>query len=220
MNRFSHLARQALLLPGFGSSRSYWDRRYRLGGNSGDGSYGALAEFKANVINELVRIERIASVIEYGCGDGNQLTYAAYPHYLGFDISRSAVENCRERFKNDSTKTFLWLDPNTTNLGHFAQADLTLSLDVIYHLVEDDVYRRYLDTLFATSRRLVVVYSSDSTESQTAPHVRHRQVTRDIAAWYPPFRLRRTIENRFPEKSPCRFFIYEQAEKLRAADHP
>src|SRR5437899_4317923 len=58
--------------------------------NSGLGSYDKLAEFKAEVLNGFVKENTIKSVIEYGCGDGNQLKFAEYPSYLGFDVSVKA----------------------------------------------------------------------------------------------------------------------------------
>ena len=74
----------------FRHSAQYWDDRYRLAGNSGAGSYGRLADFKANVLNEFVAREKIASVVEFGCGDGNQLSLSRYPRYTGFDVSEHA----------------------------------------------------------------------------------------------------------------------------------
>src|ERR1700689_4886366 len=68
-------------------SPSYWDSRYAGGGNSGDGSYGNLAKFKASVLNQFVAENRIASVVEFGCGDGNQVSLAEYPRYVGIDVS-------------------------------------------------------------------------------------------------------------------------------------
>ena len=53
---------------------SYWENRYKNNGNSGAGSYGRLAEFKADVINNFIAENKITSVIEFGCGDGNQLS--------------------------------------------------------------------------------------------------------------------------------------------------
>ena len=55
------------------NSASYWDSRYVSGGTSGAGSYGHLAEFKANVLNTFVANRNIKLVIEFGFGDGNQL---------------------------------------------------------------------------------------------------------------------------------------------------
>src|SRR3989339_1402077 len=67
---------------------SFWEARYRSGGDSGLGSFGRLAQFKADVLNDFVRQAGIASIIEFGCGDGNQLRLAAYPSYVGLDVSR------------------------------------------------------------------------------------------------------------------------------------
>ena len=78
-------------------SRKYWEDRYHQGGNSGAGSYGRLGQFKANVLNAFVSEWDIRSVIEWGCGDGHQLSLADYPEYLGIDISEKAVEICRKK---------------------------------------------------------------------------------------------------------------------------
>lgn len=68
------------------------------GGNSGVGSYGMFAEFKAGVINDFVSMNNIQSVVEFGCGDGNQLKLANYPIYKGYDVSKAAVASCRKLF--------------------------------------------------------------------------------------------------------------------------
>ena len=54
-----------------GGSEAYWKRRYEVGGNSGSGSYGQFAEFKADVLNSVVAEHTVGSVIEFGCGYGN-----------------------------------------------------------------------------------------------------------------------------------------------------
>ena len=53
----------------FSGSLSYWEERYSTGGNSGVGSYGKFAEFKATTLNEFVAKHNLRSVIEFGCGD-------------------------------------------------------------------------------------------------------------------------------------------------------
>lgn len=45
-------------------------------------------------------------------------------------------------------------------------ADLSLSLDVIYHLVEDEVFETYINTLFKSARRYVIIYSSNSDDNE------------------------------------------------------
>lgn len=208
---FMQFARHAGLALSFRSSGSYWERRYRAGLTSGLGSYGDLARFKAEILNGFVRSRGVRSVIEFGCGDGNQLGLADYPSYLGLDVSAKAIDLCHARFAGDRTKSFLWHDPRRmVNLQNFVTADLTLSLDVIYHLVEDAAYLSYLDNLFSTARRFVILYSSDGDDASSVAHVRHRRFTIDVERAYPEFRLTDRIENRYPEQSFCSFFFYEK----------
>jgi len=54
-------------------SGSYWEDRYATGDDSGLGSYDELARYKAQIINEFVREKQVDSVVDFGCGDGNQL---------------------------------------------------------------------------------------------------------------------------------------------------
>jgi len=71
----------------FRGSDTYWTSRYTRGKDSGSGSYGKFAAFKAGVLNDFIRENAIESVIEFGCGDGNQLGLMECPRYLGYDIS-------------------------------------------------------------------------------------------------------------------------------------
>ena len=129
----------------FEGSQHYWAARYAQGGTSGAGSYGRLAEFKAEVLNDFVRENDIRTVVEHGCGDGNQLALAAYPRYLGLDVTTEAVALCRSRFARDATKEF-----RTLSEYGGERAEVALSLDVIFHLVEDHVSKR---TCIGSSRR-------------------------------------------------------------------
>ena len=179
----------------FRGSSTYWEERYRDGGNSGAGSYGRLAEFKAEVLNDFVAREVIQSIVELGCGDGAQLELARYPAYVGIDVATSSVALCRARFAEDKTKLFYHTAELPPDLGRF---DLALSLDVIYHLVEDSVFEAYMRQLFALSRRYVVIYASNQAQATASPHVRHRQFTRWVAAQQPGWQLHGFIPNRYP----------------------
>lgn len=92
----------------FQGSTDYWERRYVTGGTSGAGSYGAMADVKAAFLNRFVAEHKVQSVIEFGCGDGNQLALANYPSYIGLDVSRTALDRCLTRFAADPTKSFAW----------------------------------------------------------------------------------------------------------------
>lgn len=195
---------------GFTSSGNYWERRYRKGGTSGSGSDGRLAKFKAEFLNSFVVENKITSVVEFGCGDGLQLSLAKYPKYLGLDVSASAIEQCRRKFARDNTKTFALVGGTDPGVH-----DLALSLDVIFHLVEEGVFELYMDSLFKASRAFVIIYSSDSDEWAPEPHVKHRKFSRWIEANRPNWKLRETAPNPFPydqsdsdRTSFANFYIY------------
>ncbi|MFN3598050.1 MAG: class I SAM-dependent methyltransferase [Rubricoccaceae bacterium] len=196
-------------------SHAYWEARYATGGTSGPGSYGDLARWKAETLNALVAQERVESVVEFGCGDGAQLALADYPRYLGLDISPTVVARCRTRFAGDPTRQFEVYAPGAES-PPVPVADLALSLDVIYHLIEDDVFERYMRDLFASARRLVAIYSSNDERADPAPHVRHRIFTTWVATHAPAWRLYAHVRNPHAGRTdlgraaPLDFCIYER----------
>ncbi|MGO9597077.1 MAG: class I SAM-dependent methyltransferase [Isosphaeraceae bacterium] len=191
MQRAAELIRKQ---PAFLTSAQYWEDRYRLGGNSGAGSYNRLARFKSEVLNDFVRRTQINSVIEFGCGDGAQVELAEYPRYIGVDVSITAIDMCCQRYRNDPSKTFF----TTDMLPPDAAADLALSLDVIYHLVEDPVFDAYMHRLFNAARHFVAIYSSNEDNMWPAKHVRHRKFTQWIERNRPDWTLMEFIKNKYP----------------------
>lgn len=191
----------------FQDSISYWEERYASGGTSGKGSYGELAKFKAKVLNEFVLNNRVKNIIEYGCGDGNQLKLAVYPSYVGFDVSITAINHCRNLFIDDPTKRFELITDYKDE-----KAELTLSLDVIYHLVEDSVYQQYMTRLFNSSERFVIIYSNDvdGGRYQAKPHVKFRKFSDWIQSNAPDWELKEKIPNPHVHESPADFFIYSK----------
>jgi SAM-dependent methyltransferase len=195
----------------FSRSADYWERRYAGGGSSGAGSYGPVAAFKSDVLNRFVAEHAVRSVLEFGCGDGNQLTLSAYPRYTGLDVSRSALGRCITRFADDESKSFLLYDPAAFVNRGAIQADLTMSLDVILHLVENDVFETHLRQLFEASTRYVVIFSSNEDGAPSEPHVKHRAFTRWIELHQPGWTLARRVAN--PHKGPdslADFYMYSR----------
>ncbi len=213
-----HRSARRRLFPG---SLTYWEQRYAQGGTSGPGSQDTLARFKAEVLNRFVAENDVASVVEFGCGDGRQLELAEYPRYLGLDVSPAGLRCAAARFAGDSTKSFLTFSPKLfSDPAGFLRADLALSLDVIYHLVEDDLYDLHLSQVFGAAGRFVVLYTSDSdtmaARGHIPPHVRHRPVARDVVERFPRWRLRERVGNRYPctdstrpDTSFADFLVYE-----------
>ena len=201
----------------FGNSRRYWEQRYAQGGTSGAGSYGRLALFKAEFLNDFVERRGIRSVVEFGSGDGHQLSLARYPSYVGFDVAPTAIELCTKRFAGDSSKRFV-LHDSQHDPAPAKLADLALSLDVIYHLVEDEVFDAYMRHLFAAAKRYVIVYASNEEAPSPAPHVRHRRFTDWVERHEPAWHVESHTANRYPptltdgeETSFADFFVFAPA---------
>ena len=181
------------------TSAAYWESRYKRGGTSGGGSYGRLAEFKAEVLNAFVEKQQIASVIEFGCGDGNQLQYARYPAYVGLDVSRDAIHRCADRFRDDPTKSFFLYVPDCfVDRTRVFCADLAVSLDVLFHLVEDKTFELYLQHFFQSAARYAIIYSSNEDRPQVSLHERHRRFIDYVAEKFPEWLLVDTVKNRYP----------------------
>lgn len=200
----------------FESSENYWKERYQKGGNSGEGSYNKFAIFKSDTINEFISKNSISSAIEHGCGDGNQLGLLRIPFYTGIDISHEAIELCKEKYKNDSSKSFFTLDENPNR-----NAEMGISLDVIYHLVEEGTYHNYLNSLFDSSSRYVVIYSSntDIQDRYQGKHVHHRKFTDWVEKNRPEWTLIGIKKNIYPysgddtKGSFADFYFFGKIEK-------
>ena len=162
----------------------------------------------------MIRDHGIRSAIEFGCGDGNQLSLIWYPSYIGLDISASAIIRCIEKFRNDATKSFFVYDPAAfRDAGGIFRSDLALSLDVIYHIVSDSIFESYMMHLCGAAARTLIVYSTDTDEVES-DHIRHRAFTKWMATNQPAFSLRRVIPNPHagvgPQQSNAAFFCFDR----------
>jgi len=191
------------------NSATYWEKRYKTGKDSGIGSRDAVAQFKANTINDFVKAHEIRTVVDLGCGDGNQLRNFQILSYIGFDISPSAIKLCKEKFKDDSSKKFFIYDHKVFIEEHKKlKAELALSLDVLYHLVEDEVYQDYLKRLFTLAEKFVIIYST--LKEGKGYHICHRLFIKDVYKLFPEWTLIRILKNRFTTVSGADFYFYER----------
>lgn len=195
------------------SSKKYWENRYAAGGNSGEGSYDKLAKFKADFLNKFITTNHINRVVEFGCGDGNQLSLANYPEYIGLDVSSTIIQKIANNFLGDETKSFFLYNADCfqDNLG-VVSGDLTLSLDVIYHLIEDDVYQSYMLHLFNSSNKYVIIYSTDF-DQLSSQHVKHRKFSDWISKNRKMWKLSEQADNQHPRLSKAKFFVFERIDE-------
>lgn len=214
---YMHMVGRRLLR--FERSDQYWEDRYRMGKTSGSGSYGRLAQFKADFLNDFVKKNGISTVVEFGCGDGAQLELFNFLNYIGFDVSKTAINVCTQKFTDNPSYEFHLVGSELYN--NLQPVDLALSLDVIFHLVEGEVFDRYMWKLFSSSKQYVVIYAYDFERSYSAPHERGRNFTRWVEENAPNWGLTEKVPNRYPydatdsdNTSQSEFFVYEYRIKV------
>jgi len=207
----------------FRNSEAYWEWRYARGRTSGVGSYGHLAKGKAEFLNDFVRMHGIRSVVEFGCGDGNQLSLADYPNYVGLDVSRTAVQLCVRRFADDPTKSFYLYDSDCfADNARLFTADLALSLDVVQHLTDDKAFNAHMMDLFAAGTHFIVIYGSNEQIFDIAPHVQNHLFSRWVDENCPDWSLVQVVTGPRPEPNNKDFFVYERiaASGFKLAETP
>lgn len=156
-------------LPKFGPV--YWDRRFSDGVGPGSGSEGEAAVRKADYINAVIERWNVESVVDWGCGNGGQLGMIHADQYLGIDVAPAAIAQAVRLHRLDPRRSFMLWRPGAPISVH---ADMALSLDVIFHLVDPDEYRAHIDNLFGSAERLVLVHATNRlNEPDAAPHMQH-----------------------------------------------
>jgi cyclopropane fatty-acyl-phospholipid synthase-like methyltransferase len=194
----------------FSSSTKYWENRYKNDGNSGDGSYGQQADYKASFLNTFFKDNKVNTVIEFGCGDGNQLKQLKIPHYIGIDVSPTIIGSCKNIFKADDSKVFFLNNKQQIkNNESVHPCDVSLSLDVIYHLIEDEIFELYMHDLFKYSTKFVIIYAWDM-DMEKSFHVKHRNFSKWVKNNVNDFTLKETITNS-SISGVCDFFVYQKA---------
>lgn len=160
------------------TEKIYWDERYKNDGNSGEGSYGEYSNYKSKVINEFIKDKNIKSLFDYGCGDCNQLLTLnlSEVNYCGSDISDIMIDKLSEKYKDHSNFKFIKYNEVTLQ----SKVELAISLDVIYHIVNDGVYNEYINNLKNASEKYLIVYSSNQVIETYAEHIKHRVFLDDI----------------------------------------
>lgn len=164
----------------------YWVTRYGTGGDSGFGSHDEHSiKFKGDYINEFIKKFNVETLFDYGCGDGNQLKMInGFTHYTGYDIAPNIIEDCKILYVGHEDKFF------TSKLDDIIgkKFDLAISMDVTYHIIEDELFKFYLDTLFS-SADVIILFTTNSDHHTPLKHHKPRKIIDHIKDTYIDFEL-------------------------------
>tara|TARA_R110002073_G_scaffold260256_7_gene423188 strand:- start:173 stop:547 length:375 start_codon:yes stop_codon:yes gene_type:complete len=116
--------------------------------------------------------------------------------YIGTDISNVSIDICKLKYKNQQNRRFIYYDESVDS------TDINISIDVIYHILEEDEYVKYLNKLFTSN--YVLIYSSNH-DSVKNNHVFHRKFTNHVPHNY---KLIEKIENPYKNLSSADFYLY------------
>ena len=167
------------------NSRDYWEKRYLAGGSSGLGSVGEHYAFKRDYLLRIIERYAIKSIVDYGCGDGFQIepvilkerqgqTAPRVQAYYGLDVSPTTIDNCRKHYARFARFRF-------DVLADFKPAsfDLSVSMDVLYHIIDYDEYVQYLNLIFSHSP-LTAIYANLEDSIPRSPHILSRDNLKEI----------------------------------------
>lgn len=189
----------------------YWDRRYREGRTSGAGSEGDEGAYKAAYLSKFLAEREVKTVVDWGCGDGQVLELVEFPpqtQYIGVDISPTIVERMRAKGLGPRCLFHTVEAFQTLTRTHF---ELALSFDVLFHFPDIADYLAYLDQLFQSAEKYVMIYSTNYAGGRTSRHVFRREFTPDIAERFPNWELT-AVETPLSE-GLASFFVYEKVER-------
>lgn len=145
-------------------AKLYWNNRYANGLTSGYGSYGEALERKLNWLSGL----DIESIAEVGCGDFNfgSNLLKLYPNatYTGYDISEFIIQKNKKEYPQ---YTF-------TNEFVLPKCDLTLCVDVLYHILDDEECEKMLEELKKGWKKYLAITAYEKAEDLDT-HVRLRK---------------------------------------------
>jgi len=132
---------------------TYWEGNYKKGGTSGPGSIGQVRRWKWESIGKYAG--QITDVIDVGCGDLSFWEGKTPPsRYIGIDISQTIIDRNRNRWPNS---TFICSSADRTL--KLEQARTVFCLDVLFHIMDDEIYKSILVNLTLYSSEWIFAYT-------------------------------------------------------------
>lgn len=152
--------------------KTYWEDRYAKGGNSGSGSYGDNAKFKADVINRVILEYDCKDMVEFGCGDCNQMKMFDKIPYIGYDISPTIIKkNWHDYGVGDVEFGVMDMDGDYKNIR-----DLSVCVDVLFHLTIEEDWLKLIDHVCNAAKKMIIITTNTEViKEEYFPHVNFKR---------------------------------------------
>jgi len=133
-----------------------WDNHYKSGGKSGDPlDYAKARDWKHNIIAKYCDIKS-NSIIDIGCGDLQFWQGRKPAKYIGVDISQTIIDSHKLKYPD---RTFICASSDKTL---DISADMVMCFDMLWHIIDDEVYMKTLENIKKYSKRYIVIYTWNS----------------------------------------------------------
>jgi len=153
--------------------KTYWEDRYKKGQNSGSGSYGQNADFKAEIVNRVIDEYKCKDMVEFGCGDANQMNLFKRIPYVGYDISPTIITQNRAKYKNMKDVIFQDIDMGCT-FDKFK--DISICVDVLFHLTIEEDWLKLIDHVCNAAKKVIVITTNtEEVKEEYFPHVNFKR---------------------------------------------
>ena len=168
----------------------------------GDIGYGIFDEFRKNNPKSRLLTKEYVTMMYY-CVIGDPYLAVKGPQNLSLQF----LKDINNKFQNNSKYNFDVYNKNYVNNEKY---ELSLSLDVIYHILDDNEYKKYMEDLFNFSNKYVIIYSNNYSGHKCG-HMYTKIFTKDIKNWFSNYKLKQFIKQKYPEQSSADFYIYEKS---------
>lgn len=132
-----------------------WNKHYENGGKSAeDNNYLEPTRWKHDILNRYYTPGK-DTIIDVGCGDLQFWNGYLRPEdrYMGIDISQEIINRHRKNHPNQHFIT------SSSDQGWDISADVVICIDMLYHILDDDVYIKTLQNIKRYAKRNILIFT-------------------------------------------------------------
>jgi len=130
---------------------NYWKKHYATGGKSTGGSIDEGRTWKQNILKEYNVWEE--TIIDIGCGDLEFWENQFPAKYTGIDISEVIID--KNKMLHPEGKFICSSSSDTHNI----QANVVICFDVLYHIMDEDVYIKTIENIARYSKKYIFIWT-------------------------------------------------------------